>query len=70
MATEILNEEQTAGPKLTLKKPLWASSSNGTTLLTHEAVDYLKWFDDRYLKLEELTHKDYKEALSLIFEIN
>lgn len=70
MATEILNEEQNAGPKLKLKKPLWTSSPNGTTLLTSEAADYLKWFDDRYTKLEELTYEDYKEALSLIFEIN
>lgn len=70
-AEEIVNEvHENVGPKLTLKKPLWKSDDKGSTMLTHEAADYLKWFDDRYLDLEDLNNENFKEALQLIFEIN
>lgn len=63
-------DEITAGPKLTLKKPLWISDENGETEITKEAKNFLNLVSDKIKIMDNMTWDDWRTVLETIYDIN
>lgn len=64
------SDEITAGPKLTLKNPLWMSNESGETELTKEAKNFLNLVSDKIKIMDNMTWDDWKTVLETIYDIN